>query len=169
MRTLSQHLSLYAQYHRDQRNIYTHFAGIPLIVISVIALLSFPLGGWLPLPDGLTAAHLVLGVVALFYLYLNIGFGLLMLGFLALCSWLAAQLTAIAGGYPLLAAAAVFVVGWVLQFIGHYFEGKKPAFVDDLSGLVIGPLFVVAEWCFLCGIAKQLEATIIAEAGPVRR
>lgn len=169
MRTLSQHLSLYAQYHRDQRNIYTHFAGIPLIVISVIALLSFPLAHWLPLPDWLTAAHLVLGAVALFYLYLDIGFGLLMLGFLALCSWAAAQLISVTTGFAQFAAVAVFVVGWILQFIGHYFEGKKPAFVDDLTGLAIGPLFVVAEWCFLCGLAKQLEAAISAEAGPVRR
>lgn len=169
MRTLSQHLSLYAQYHRDQRNIYTHFAGIPLIVIGVIALLSFPLSGWLAVPDWVTAAHLVMAALVLFYLLLDRGFGLLMLGFLALCSWAAAQLLAVAAGFPQLAAVAVFVLGWLLQFIGHYFEGKKPAFVDDLSGLAIGPLFIVAEWCFLCGLAKPLEAAIIAAAGPVRR
>ncbi len=169
MRTLSQHLSLYAQYHRDQRNIYTHFAGIPLIVISVIALLSFPLAHWLPLPDWLTAAHLVLGAVALFYLYLDIGFGLLMLGFLALCSWAAAQLISVTTGFAEFAAVAVFVVGWILQFIGHYFEGKKPAFVDDLVGLLIGPLFVMAEVLFLLGFAKSLQQQIDQSAGPVHK
>ena len=40
------------------------------------------------------------------------------------------------------------MVGWVFQFVGHYFEGKKPAFVDDLIGLLVGPLFLVAEVAF---------------------
>src|SRR3546814_9523920 len=26
----------------------------------------------------------------------------------------------------------MFVLGWVIQFVGHYYEGRKPAFVDDL-------------------------------------
>ena len=28
-------------------------------------------------------------------------------------------------------AATVFVAGWVLQFIGHAFEGKSPEFLHD--------------------------------------
>jgi uncharacterized membrane protein YGL010W len=45
------------------------------------------------------------------------------------------------------------VVGWVIQFVGHYYEGRKPAFVDDITGLIIGPLFVVAEAAFLMGMS----------------
>lgn len=40
MRTLSQHLIHYAHYHRDPRNIHTHFVGIPLIVLAVASLLA---------------------------------------------------------------------------------------------------------------------------------
>lgn len=163
MRTLQQHLSQYALYHRDQRNIYTHYVGIPLIVISIIALLSFPLAGTV-----LSPAYLLLLLVALFYLWLDVKFGLLMLLFLTGCTLAAWQLNQWAGAFQLWAALGVFVLGWLLQFVGHYFEGKKPAFVDDLSGLVIGPLFVVAEWCFSCGFAKQLAADIVAVAGPIR-
>ena len=47
MRTLSQHLIHYAHYHRDPRNIHTHFVGIPLIVLAVASLLA-----QLPLPGG---------------------------------------------------------------------------------------------------------------------
>jgi len=168
MRSLSEHLSLYAQYHRDPRNIYTHFAGIPLIVISVIALLAIPLNWLAVMPAGLMVADVVLLLAALFYLRLDLRFGALMLVFLAICYWLAMQLIAWAPAYGWVNALAVFVLGWGLQFIGHYYEGKKPAFIDDLSGLVIGPLFIVAEWCFLCGFAKSLEADINAAAGPVR-
>ena len=38
-----------------------------------------------------------------------------------------------------------FIAGWVLQFVGHVFEGRRPAFLDDLRQLLIAPLFVVQE------------------------
>jgi uncharacterized membrane protein YGL010W len=38
------------------------------------------------------------------------------------------------------AGLGLFFIGWVLQFIGHYFEGRKPAFVDDVVGLLKGHL-----------------------------
>lgn len=37
-----------------------------------------------------------------------------------------------------MAAAALFVVGWILQFIGHYFEGKPPEFMKDWRFLLVG-------------------------------
>ena len=42
MRTLIDHLSNYADYHRDRRNILTHLVGVPLIVSAVAILLSRP-------------------------------------------------------------------------------------------------------------------------------
>ena len=30
-------------------------------------------------------------------------------------------------------AAVIFVIGWVLQFIGHYFEGEPPEFFKGLA------------------------------------
>lgn len=32
----------------------------------------------------------------------------------------------------------LFVVGWILQFIGHYFEGKPPEFFKDYRFLFVG-------------------------------
>ena len=40
MKTLTDHLAQYAAYHRDRRNIATHFIGIPLIVVAVAVLFS---------------------------------------------------------------------------------------------------------------------------------
>ena len=82
---------------------------------------------------------------------------------------LAAQLAALPFWLWLGSSIGLFVVGWVLQFIGHYFEGKKPAFVDDLVGLLIGPLFVMAEVLFLLGFAKSLQQQIDQSAGPVHK
>lgn len=162
MKTLSEHLIQYAHYHRDQRNIYTHFAGIPLIVIALFSLLSFEIVA------GITATHLLLVGSLLFYFRLSLSMGLVMLVFSLSCYGLALQLVALNSTTAWLGSSvAVFVLGWVLQFIGHYFEGKKPAFVDDLVGLLIGPLFVMAEVLFLLGFAKSLQQQIDQNAGPV--
>jgi uncharacterized membrane protein YGL010W len=55
MKSLVDHLSQYAAYHRDPRNIASHFIGIPLIVVAVAVLLSRPNG-----PGGLWLSPAVL-------------------------------------------------------------------------------------------------------------
>jgi len=40
------------------------------------------------------------------------------------------------------AAAALFVVGWIFQFVGHAFEGKPPSFFRDPRYLLIGPTWL---------------------------
>jgi uncharacterized membrane protein YGL010W len=35
-------------------------------------------------------------------------------------------------------AVALFVIGWVLQFVGHYVEGKPPEFLRDWRFLFVG-------------------------------
>jgi uncharacterized membrane protein YGL010W len=67
------------------------------------------------------------------------------------------------------AGVGLFVLGWVIQFVGHYYEGRKPAFVDDITGLIIGPLFVVAEAAFLLGMRKKLQHAIEARVGKTHR
>lgn len=37
-----------------------------------------------------------------------------------------------------LPALGLFVLGWLLQFIGHWVEGKPPAFLSDWRFLVTG-------------------------------
>jgi uncharacterized membrane protein YGL010W len=63
-------------------------------------------------------------------------------------------------------AAALFVVGWALQFLGHKFEGMKPAFFDDVKQLLIGPVFVWAEAYFMIGARPQLRRYIEERVGP---
>jgi hypothetical protein len=41
-------------------------------------------------------------------------------------------------------AVGAFVVGWVFQFVGHGYEGKKPAFFTNLVHLLVGPLWIVS-------------------------
>ncbi|MDQ7914627.1 DUF962 domain-containing protein [Pseudomonas sp. 102515] len=167
MKTLEDHLSQYASYHRDPRNIASHFPGILLIVLAVAILLSrptFTLVGW-PLSPAVPLA----GAVAVFYLRLDRPLGLLMGVLLGLALWLGAALAARTTGVWLGWGLGLFLVGWAIQFVGHHYEGRKPAFLDDIAGLAIGPLFIVAELVFLLGGRPALKRVIDERAGPVRR
>jgi len=64
-------------------------------------------------------------------------------------------------------ALVLFVAGWALQFLGHRYEGVKPAFFDDVRQLLIGPLFICAELFFLLGARQELRRRIEARVGPV--
>ncbi len=160
MKTLEQHLAGYAAYHRDARNIVTHMVGIPLIVLAVATLLSRPALG----VGGFVVSPAVLAGVALagYYLRLDVRFGLLMAVLLGLCVWAGQALAAQATLTWLCFGLGIFVAGWVIQFVGHYFEGRKPAFLDDVMGLAIGPLFVVAEICFLAGWRADVRRAVEA-------
>ena len=164
MKTLVDHLTQYAEYHRDRRNILSHFIGIPMIVVAVAILLSRPgwdLAGLWGSPALLTAL-----AASIFYLRLDLRFGLLMAALLALCLWAGATLAQESTLAWLGSGLGLFVVGWIIQFIGHYYEGRKPAFVDDLMGLVVGPLFVVAELGFLLGLRPDVQEAVEKRAGP---
>ena len=156
MKTLVEHLSQYAAYHRDARNILTHFVGIPLIVIAVATLLSRP--QW----AAISPALVLMVASAVFYLRLELRLGLLMTLLLGLAVWLGYALAALSTGLWLGWGVGLFVLGWVIQFVGHYYEGRKPAFIDDVTGLIVGPLFVVVELGFLLGWRGDLKREIEA-------
>ena len=158
----------YARYHRDPRNIATHFVGIPLIVFALgvlLARLRVDIGGFS------VGAELLVWLLAAVW-YLRQGFHTITLATVVATGALMA-LAQPFGHAPPITWLAVglggFVVGWVFQFVGHFWEGRKPAFVDDLRGLLVGPMFVVAEGWFALGGDKALHAQIVREAGPVAR
>jgi len=158
MKTLTDHLSQYAAYHQDVRNVVTHFVGIPMIVVAVATLLSRPV--WMVGDVPLTLAAITSLLSCLFYLRLDLRFGLTMTVLMGLSVaagyWFAAQSTAI----WLSAGLGLFIAGWAIQFLGHYYEGKKPAFVDDLMGLLVGPLFLVAEAAFHFQMRLEVKAAM---------
>lgn len=160
MKTLIDQLSQYADYHRDPRNVLTHFIGVPMILSAVVILLSRPVL-WPPQAMGglaLSPAWFAALAATWFYLRLDRRYGLCMAAVLALLlwpgQWLAQQSLALWLG----AGLGLFVLGWVIQFVGHYWEGRKPAFFDDVIGLLVGPLFVLAEMGFVLGLRREVQA-----------
>ncbi len=127
----------YAAYHRDRRNIATHFVGIPLIVLAVgvfLARAQFDIA-----EVHLSAAWVLWAVTAAWYLSRgNLMLGVATAAVNGLLIWGAHPLAVGSTGAWLACGFVTFITGWVLQFIGHYYEGRKPAFVDDLVGLLLG-------------------------------
>ena len=164
-------MAQYAAYHRDRRNIVTHFIGIPMIFTAIAMWLVFPLGRqWGAY--GITAAWLMWALTSFWYLTRgDMLLGLATAVVNGLLVALAHRLAALAPDWGLAGwqlGAILFVVGWLFQFVGHYWEGRKPAFVDDLVGLLVGPMFVVGEALMLVGLLGGMRHQIEAEVGPTR-
>jgi uncharacterized membrane protein YGL010W len=135
---LQGHFSDYSSFHRTPGNKACHYVGIPLIVLSLLALLArvplFELGTFT-----VTAAELLLVAATAYYLTLDVALAVMML----VASVLMAALGRV---LPTSVAAALFVLGWVFQFIGHYvYEKKSPAFARNLVHLLVGPLWIAAR------------------------
>ncbi|MEO8805501.1 MAG: Mpo1-like protein [Burkholderiaceae bacterium] len=165
MRAAIDLLSQYAEYHRDRRNIFSHFVGVPMIVFGVGVLLARPAFELRGLQ--LSPAWLAFALAAAWYL----SRGNLVLGLAVSAVVGSLMLMAHQVAYGGLAAwlawgLGMFVVGWLIQFVGHWYEGKKPAFVDDIIGLLVGPMFVVAEAMFMLGWNRPLLNEIERRAGP---
>jgi len=167
MRNATELMVQYAAYHRDKRNIASHFIGIPLIVFSIGILLArpaFDVGG-----VTLTPVWIVWAAATVWYLTLgNLVLGIAVSVVNGVLIYLAAPLAAGSVASWLAWGIGTFVIGWVIQFVGHYYEGKKPAFVDDLLGLLTGPMFVTAEALFALGWGKSLLAEIERRVGTTK-
>jgi uncharacterized membrane protein YGL010W len=135
---LQAHFSDYAAFHGTPGNKACHYVGIPLIVLSLLALLGavplVTLGGFT-----VTLAVVLVALATAYYLSLDATLAVLMLALSAL---------GIAAGrfIPVALAAALFVVGWIFQFVGHYvYEKRSPAFYRNLAHLLVGPLWILAK------------------------
>jgi uncharacterized membrane protein YGL010W len=162
MKSLVDRLASYAEYHLDKRNIATHFVWIPMILVGTqAALAKFGIGP-------LNAAVGVTGLATRYYRAIDPAYGAAVAGVLGATCALGTAIAAMP--LPLWAGAAggLFVGGWALQFLGHYFEGRKPALFDDLVSALDGPLFLVAEVAFALGLSPELRAEIERRAGPTR-
>ncbi len=169
MKTDVEQLSTYKSVHLNKNNIRTHFIGVPMIVWAIMVLFSLvqlPLS--IPNLDiPLTLAMVAFTGVLIYYFMLNISLAIGQIVFIvpALYSAHLVSLTANA----VWIALGIFVIGWIIQFIGHHYEKAKPAFVDDLNQLLIGPLFVMAEIFFIFGALKKLDDEITPIAIRKRR
>lgn len=126
-------LAHYGESHRNPVNEAIHLVAIPVIMLSIVGML-YALHPWVAY--AFLAASLVY--------YLRLGAPVLTA---AMVVWTALLLLLVhaLGAALLPVSVALFVGGWVAQFVGHKLEGKKPSFFEDLQYLWVGPLFVLTR------------------------
>ena len=140
MPDISYYMSDYGSYHKTKGNMITHCFGIPIIVISIMGLLMKPWAQEISLLGlfkiEVNIALILWFVVSLFYIYLHRVLGATMIVSMALMYF-------IGGLLPVPALWTLFVVGWIIQFIGHLkYEGNSPAFYKNGLHLLIGPMYI---------------------------
>ncbi|MGZ5241824.1 MAG: Mpo1 family 2-hydroxy fatty acid dioxygenase [Caldimonas sp.] len=165
MRNATELLAQYAEYHRDRRNIVSHFVGVPMIVFGVGVLLARATIPAFGIP--LTPAWIAFALAAAWYLTRgDIVLGISVSAAVGVLVQLGHQVVGGSVANWLAWGVGFFGVGWLIQFVSHWYEGKKPAFVDDIVGLLVGPMFVTAELMFMLGWNKPLLAEIELRVGP---
>ena len=154
MRTLDDWLTAYAESHRNPVNKLIHRIAVPIIMFDILGFLHvLPVQRLVPgMPPAST--FLIAGAM-LFYLRLSpalaLGMALVVApGLVGLDAGLAAL-----GTWAVPVLAAVFVLAWIAQFVGHALEGAKPSFFEDLQFLLVGPLWILADAYRRLGLAPQ--------------
>ncbi len=166
MKSLEDQMSFYAAYHQDARNKATHFVGVPVIVLSLfipLAWLRFEVGG-----IALTAAMIFAGAVLIYYFMLDVALGLGMLVFNAALIWLGQTIAEQGAVQGWIWFGVLFAGGWILQLVGHVFEGRKPALADNLFQIFVAPIFLCAELFFALGYRPKLHAAVQERALQLR-
>jgi uncharacterized membrane protein YGL010W len=162
MKTLEEQMSFYAAYHQDARNKATHFIGVPAIVLALMIPLS-----WLSF-EGVSAAMVITAALLAYYLALDIWLGLAMCVVMGTLLW-TGQFIADEGAFAGWTWFAIlFVGGWILQLVGHVFEGRKPALADNLFQIFVAPIFLCAELFFALGYKPRLHSAVEERAKQLR-
>jgi uncharacterized membrane protein YGL010W len=162
MKTLEEQMAFYAAYHQDARNKATHFIGVPVIMLSLfipLAWLSIDVGG-----TAVTAAMLFAAAVLVYYFVLDVPLGIAMLAITSLLVWAGDRIAALGTAQGWIWFAALFVGGWILQLVGHVFEGRKPALADNLFQIFVAPIFLAAEVFFALGYKRALHDRVQSRA-----
>ncbi|VVE64537.1 hypothetical protein PAN31117_01616 [Pandoraea anapnoica] len=156
MKSLAQQMSFYQRYHRSPKNRLTHFFGVPMIILAVMQAFS-----WVPLgPSGLNATHVIVLVLLMYYFLLDVPLALAMTAFFAVLLALTQHLARLPWPWALAVFGLLFVGGWIVQLIGHHYEGRKPALLDNIFQIFIAPMFLMAEVFFHFGYKPGLKREV---------
>ena len=128
----------YASFHQTAGNKTFHRLGIPMIMLSLIGMLTL-----VPLFTAGTvrydAAMLLIALSAAYYFVIEWRLAIAMIAISIAFYFIGAAI-------PLPINIALFVLGWIFQFIGHkVYEHKNPAFFRNFVHLLVGPLWILND------------------------
>ena len=128
----------YAAYHQTAGNKLFHRLGIPMIMLSLIGMLT-----QVPLVDVATVkidlAMILIAAASAYYFVIEWRLAIAMIAISIAFYFIGAAI-------PLFINAVLFILGWIFQFIGHkVYEHKNPAFFRNFVHLLIGPLWILND------------------------
>lgn len=138
MATIETLFADYAAYHQTKGNKVFHRLGIPMIMLTLIGMLTH-----VTLFDiatiRLDAAIILIALASAYYFVIEWRLALAMTAVSILFYFIGAAL-------PFMVNLIVFILGWIFQFIGHkVYEHKNPAFFRNFVHLLIGPLWILND------------------------
>ena len=111
-----------------------------------------------------TGAKLFAAVVMVFWILadppLGVATTVFYLPFLVVADWVGGMDRSV--GWTVF--AIFFVGGWAFQLVGHGFEGRKPALLDNLVQIFVAPVFLMSEIWFALGLRRHLRRAVAARA-----
>lgn len=160
MKSFIEQAQFYATYHQNNMTRYTHMAGVPLIILSIMILLGF-VKIVIPGVFATTLACLTTLAALIYYFRLNWQLALALTPILIILLWIASLFSEYGPTkLGLWAFLITFILGWGLQLYGHFIEGKKPAFMINVCQALVAPLFLTAELFFMAGYMTDLKEQI---------
>ena len=136
----------YGESHQNPTNKLIHWICVPLIFWSILGFISI-----IPAPHFCfsffgcisIASIFTIIVVSIFYLRLSPLIAVIMFFAMVVMEYFAYRVNIRFGYQSWVVYLSVFMLTWILQFVGHKVEGKKPSFLKDLQFLLIGPIWLL--------------------------
>lgn len=169
MQPLRDQAQFYAKYHHNEATRYTHMAGVPIIILSLMILLGF-IHVVIPGVLDINLAEIATLGLIVFYCYMQLRLGSALIPILLILLWIA-QFFSHNGpdAFSVWAFIIFFIVGCSLQMIGYIMEAKRPEILDNLWLALIAPLFLVAELFFLMGSMLDLKNQLYGKSPDTKK
>jgi uncharacterized membrane protein YGL010W len=160
----------YFEYHRNPVNQLIHFVFVPVLTFSFTMLFCSVRIQWPFLtsffspenPYVMNLGFLFVVLVCLYYLILDRLTGsILVFEFASFLYISVLLLQNLDKSKYYFVAGMIQLIGWTTQFAGHaFFEGKRPALMDNGLQVFIAPLFVMVEAMFFLGLKQDLKREV---------
>jgi uncharacterized membrane protein YGL010W len=147
MRKIDLLFAEYAESHRNATNKLIHWICVPLIfwtILGFISIIPSRAIGFRYIGEISYVSFAAIALVTVFYMRLSVLISLIMFFVMILMESFAYGINIRFKGDSWMVYLSVFIATWILQFVGHKIEGKKPSFLKDLQFLLVGPIWLLS-------------------------
>ena len=147
MRKIDLLFAEYSESHRNATNKLIHWLCVPLIFWTILGFISLiPSKSICFIYIGCISyvSLAAMALVTIFYVRLSVLISIIMVIIMIIMESFAFGINIRFRENAWIVYLSVFIITWILQFLGHKIEGKKPSFLKDLQFLLIGPIWLLS-------------------------